>query len=306
MTTTTTLQKTAKRRSKLAQAQARAAWGLSAPALILLFLFMILPFLMSVYYSFTNKALVDNPKNPFKFVGLANYMKMFTNRSAKQAFVNTFYYTVMLVPAVMVFATLLALLVNRKTRGVTFFRTIYFSPQVVTMTVVAVIWGYIFSGAQDGLLNSLMALFGVEPQRWLQDTKLAMPCIAIMSIWQCLGMQMIIILGGLQFIPEELYEASTIDGCTSVQQFFYVTIPMLKNTLVYVFISNTIYSLRLFTQVYVLTEGGPRGATTSLVYLMYQSGFTNNQVGYSSALAVVFFIIVLAISLIQNKVTEGE
>ena len=306
MTTTTTLQKTAKRRSKLAQAQARAAWGLSAPALILLFLFMILPFLMSVYYSFTNKALVDNPKNPFKFVGLANYMKMFTNRSAKQAFVNTFYYTVMLVPAVMVFATLLALLVNRKTRGVTFFRTIYFSPQVVTMTVVAVIWGYIFSGAQDGLLNSLMALFGVEPQRWLQDTKLAMPCIAIMSIWQCMGMQMIIILGGLQFIPEELYEASTIDGCTSVQQFFYVTIPMLKNTLVYVFISNTIYSLRLFTQVYVLTEGGPRGATTSLVYLMYQSGFTNNQVGYSSALAVVFFIIVLAISLIQNKVTEGE
>lgn len=306
MTTTTTLQKTAKRRSKLAQAQARAAWGLSAPALILLFLFMILPFLMSVYYSFTNKALVDNPKNPFKFVGLANYMKMFTNRSAKQAFVNTFYYTVMLVPAVMVFATLLALLVNRKTRGVTFFRTIYFSPQVVTMTVVAVIWGYIFSGAQDGLLNSLMALFGVEPQRWLQDTKLAMPCIAIMSIWQCLGMQMIIILGGLQFIPEELYEASTIDGCTSVQQFFYVTIPMLKNTLVYVFISNTIYSLRLFTQVYVLTEGGPRGATTSLVYLMYQSGFTNNQVGYSSALAVVFFIIVLAISLIQNRVTEGE
>lgn len=306
MTTTATLKRIAKRRSKLAQAQARAAWGLSAPALILLFLFMILPFLMSVYYSFTNKALVDTPKNPFRYVGLANYIKMFTNRSAKQAFVNTFYYTVMLVPAVMVFATLLALLVNRKTRGVTAFRTIYFSPQVVTMTVVAVIWGYIFSGAEDGLLNSLMALFGVQPQRWLQDPDLAMPCIAIMSIWQCLGMQMIIILGGLQFIPEELYEASTIDGCSSIQQFFYVTIPMLKNTLVYVFISNTIYSLRLFTQVYVLTEGGPRGATTSLVYLMYQAGFTNNQVGYSSALAVVFFIIVLAISLIQNYLTEGE
>ena len=306
MTTTATLKRIAKRRSKLAQAQARAAWGLSAPALILLFLFMILPFLMSVYYSFTNKALVDTPKNPFRYVGLANYIKMFTNRSAKQAFVNTFYYTVMLVPAVMVFATLLALLVNRKTRGVTAFRTIYFSPQVVTMTVVAVIWGYIFSGAEDGLLNSLMALFGVQPQRWLQDPDLAMPCMAIMSIWQCLGMQMIIILGGLQFIPEELYEASTIDGCSSIQQFFYVTIPMLKNTLVYVFISNTIYSLRLFTQVYVLTEGGPRGATTSLVYLMYQAGFTNNQVGYSSALAVVFFIIVLAISLIQNYLTEGE
>lgn len=306
MTTTTTLKRTAKRRSsKLARAQARAAWGLSAPALILMFLFMILPFFMAVYYSFTNKSLVDNPKNLFRFVGLDNYVKMFTNKTAKQAFFNTFEYTILLVPTVLVLSTLLALLVNRKAKGVTFFRTIYFSPQVVTMTVVAVIWGYILSGSADGLLNSLLAAFGMEPKRWLQDPNLAMPCIAVMSIWQCLGMQMIIMLGGLQFIPEELYEAGTIDGCNSVQQFFYITIPMLKNTLVYVFISNTIYSLKLFTQVYVLTEGGPRGATTSLVYLMYQAGFTNNQVGYASALAVVFFIIVLLISLVQNKLTEG-
>ena len=119
-------------------------------------------------------------------------------------------------------------------------------------------------------------------------------------------MQMIIVLGGLQFIPEELYEAGMIDGANTWQQFIYITVPQLKNTLVYVFISNTIYSLKMFTQVYMLTSGGPANSTTTLVYLMYTEGFTNNRVGYTSAMAVVFFLIVLVISLIQNKVTEGD
>lgn len=302
-----TLKNTAKRRSsKLARSQARAAWGLSAPALIIMFIFMILPFFMAIFYSFTNRRLVVNPKNPTAFVAWGNYVKLFTNRTAKQAFFNTFEYTVILVPAVLVLATLLALLINRKAKGVTIFRMIYFSPQVVTMTVVTVIWGFFFSSTADGLFNSIFRFFGLPAQRWLQDAKLAMPSIAIMSIWQCLGMQMIIVLGGLQYIPEELYEACTIDGANSWQQLIYLTIPQLKNTLVYVFISNTIYSLKMFTQVYMLTQGGPNHATTTLVYLMYEEGFTNNRVGYTSAIAVVFFLMVLVISLIQNKVTGGD
>lgn len=296
----------AKRRSQLSRAQAKAAWGLSAPAIIIMFLFMILPFFMSVFYSFTDRRLVLNPNKPTKFVGWSNYIKTFTNKTALQAFWNTFEYTIILVPVVLILATLLALLVNRKAKGVTFFRMIYFSPQVVTMTVVTVIWGFFFSSTSDGLFNSILGVFGIPAQKWLQDTSLAMPSIAIMSIWQCVGMQMIIMLGGLQFIPEELYEAGTIDGANTWQQFIYITIPQLKNTLVYVFISNTIYSLKMFTQVYMLTQGGPAGSTTTLVYLMYQEGFTNNRVGYTSAMAVVFFLIVLAISLIQNKLTEGD
>ena len=293
----------AKRGSQMSRAQAKAAWGLSAPAIIIMFLFMILPFFMSVFYSFTDRRLVLNPNKPTKFVGWANYIKTFTNKTALQAFWNTFEYTIILVPVVLILATLLALLVNRKAKGVTFFRMIYFSPQVVTMTVVTVIWGFFFSSTADGLFNSILRVFGVPAQKWLQDTTLAMPSIAIMSIWQCVGMQMIIMLGGLQFIPEELYEA---DGANTWQQFIYITIPQLKNTLVYVFISNTIYSLKMFTQVYMLTQGGPAGSTTTLVYLMYQEGFTNNRVGYTAAMAVVFFLIVLVISLIQNKLTEGD
>lgn len=191
----------AKRRSQMSRAQAKAAWGLSAPAIIIMFLFMILPFFMSVFYSFTDRRLVLNPNKPTKFVGWANYIKTFTNKTALQAFWNTFEYTIILVPVVLILATLLALLVNRKAKGVTFFRMIYFSPQVVTMTVVTVIWGFFFSSTADGLFNSILRVFGVPAQKWLQDTTLAMPSIAIMSIWQCVGMQMIIMLGGLQFIP---------------------------------------------------------------------------------------------------------
>lgn len=294
------------RKSKLARSQARAAWGLSAPALSIMTVFMIIPFFMAIFYSFTNRRLVVSAKKPTEFVCLDNYIKLFTNRTAGQAFYNTFEYTLILVPAVLILATLLALLINRKAKGVTAFRMIYFSPQVVTMTVVTVIWGFFFSSTSDGLVNSILHIFGIPPQKWLQDTALAMPAIAIMSIWQCVGMQMIIVLGGLQYIPEELYEACTIDGANSLQQFFYLTIPQLKNTLVYVFISNTIYSLKMFTQVYMLTQGGPNHSTTTLVYLMYEEGFTNNRVGYTSAIAVVFFLMVLVISLIQNKVTGGD
>lgn len=293
------------RPGRLARSQARAAWGLSAPALIIMFLFMILPFFMAVFYSFTNRQLVVSPKRPTTFVGWDNYVKVFTNKTALNAFFCTFEYTIILVPCVLVLATLLALLINRKAKGVTIFRTIYFSPQVVTMTVVTVIWRTFFSSGSEGLFNTIATAFGGQPQNWLQSSSLAIPSIAIMSIWQCLGMQMIIMLGGLQFIPEELYEAGTIDGANTWQQFIYITVPQLKNTLVYVFISNTIYSLKLFTQIYMLDDRLPKDVT-SLVYLMYDAGFTDKRVGYASALAVVFFLMVMVISLIQNKITERD
>lgn len=286
--------------------EALTGWLFSAPALIGVSIFMILPFCMSVIFSFTNKMLVQKPGEPLDFVFLDNYIKLFTNDLAHKAFLNTLLYAVMVVPTTILLGTLLAVFVNSKLRGVKIFRTIYFSPQVVTMTVVAVVWAFIFSSGESGLMNSVLQLFGLEPQRWLQDTQWAMFCIAVMYIWQSLGLQMLIVLGGLQYIPEELYEAAYLDGCNSFQKFWRITVPMLKNTLVYVLISTTINTLKLFTQVYVLTNGGPQNATTSVVYLLYKSGFINQQVGYSSAIAVVFFIIVFVISEIQNYVIGKE
>ena len=284
----------------LQRAQARTAYVLCLPALIFIAIFIILPFSMSVIYSFTDRMLVQRAGKAVEFTGLANYIKVLTNSTSQKAFRNTAIYAVMVVPAIVVLGTVLAVYVNRQLRGVKIFRAIYFSPQVVTMTVVAVVWSFIFSPGSTGLLNSFLGLFGIKAQTWLSDPKWALACIAIMFIWQSLGLQMIIILGGLQYIPEELYEAALLDGCNSVQKFFYVTIPLLRNTMVYVLVSVTISTLKLFTQVYVLTNGGPQNATVSVVYLLYKVGFLNNQLGYSSAIAVVFFLIVMIISLIQN------
>ena len=212
----------------------------------------------------------------------------------------------MVVPSILILAVLLAVLINRKAKGIALFRMIYFSPQVITMTVVAVVWAFIYSPGENGLLNSFLGLFGIEPQLWLKSSSQAMPSIAFMSVWQALGMQAVIVLGGLQYISPDLYEAGKVDGCNSIQEFFYITLPLLRNTITYVIVTNTISSLRLFTQVYVLTNGGPMGATNSIVFQMYKTGFNNNQVGYASAMAVVFCGTVLIISILQNKYLGGE
>lgn len=250
--------------------------------------------------------LVQRVGREVEFVGLQNYFRIFTNKTARIAFFNTGVYALMVVPAILILGTVLAVFVNKKLKGVGVFRAIYFSPQVVTMTVVAVVWSFIFSPGKSGLLNSFIGLFGIPAQTWLQNSRLAMFCLAVMYIWQAIGLQMLIILGGLQYIPAELYEASYLDGCSNFQRFFYITVPMLRNTLVYVLVSVTISSLKLFTQVYVLTNGGPRNSTVSVVYYLYKAGFIDNQIGYSSAVAVVFFFIVLVISLMQNYIVGKD
>ncbi len=295
-----------KKNFTLQKGQTRAAVYFCLPAMILASVFIILPFGMSVYYSFTDRLLIPKAGTETGFTGLSNYIKVFTNATTFTSIKNTFVYALIVVPSTLVIGTVLAVLVNQKLKGVKLFRLIYFSPQVVTMTVVAVVWSFIFSPRADGLLNSVIGLLGIEPQRWLQDADRALACIAVMYIWQTLGMQMLIILGGLQYISEDLYEAGQVDGCNAWNKFIHITVPGLKNTLVYVMISVLISSLKVFTQVYVLTNGGPSDATTTVVFQLYKAGFINGQIGYSSAISVVFFLLVLAISLIQNKLTKED
>lgn len=292
--------------SKLYRDQTRTAWLFSAPAIILITTFLVIPFIMSVVYSFTDKMLVARAGKPVLFVGLENYIKVFTNKVSRLSFINTFMYTLMVVPFILVFGTLLAVFVNRQLKGVSVFRAIYFSPQVVTMTVVVIVWSFILSSSRKGVLNSFLGIFGIPPMKFLSDPKQALASIALMYVWQAIGLQMVIILGGLQYISAELYEAADLDGCNAFQKFFYVTVPQLKNTLVYVFISVTIAAFKVFTPIYVLTNGGPRNSTMTVVYQLYKAGFLNNQQGYASAISVVFFLIVMTISLFQNHVIGKE
>ena len=221
---------------------------------------------------------------------------------------NNFYFVLIVVPLQTSFALLLALLVNQKIRGANLYRTIYFSPVVTTMVVVAVVWTFLYNPGA-GTINAFIqtVTFGlVGPQDWLNDPALAFPSIMVLSIWQGVGFQMVIFLAGLQEISEEIYEAAAIDGCNRIQEFFRITLPQLRNTTIFVVIATTILAFQLFTQVDVMTKGGPGDATVTTILHVVNEGFRQQRIGYASAITVVFFLIVLVISIIQRLVVPEE
>ncbi len=284
--------------------QSRAAWAMSAPALIVLTIFLIVPFVTAFILSFTNRTLIMGPTQSLKFTGLRNYIRLFSDEDFFFSLRNTLKFVIIVAPVQSALALGLAMMINKRSPGINIFRGIFFSPVVITMTVVAIVWALILDPSQNGFMNTFLnaITFGLfKGSKWLHAPESAMNSIIIISIWQGVGFQMIIFLSGLQYIPGTLYEAADIDGANKFQQFINVTIPQLKNTTVFVIISTTIAAFKLFTQVMVLTEGGPRKSTTTLIYMMYQEGFRNMKIGYASALAVVFFIFVLLISLVQRK-----
>jgi len=222
--------------------------------------------------------------------------------------VNNFYFALVVVPLQSAFALLLAMLVNQKIRGVRLFRALYFMPVVVPMVVVAVIWFFLYNPGVGTINAFLKAVsFGrLGPFNWLGDPKLAFPAIMLLSIWQGVGFQMVIFLAGLQEIPAELYEAAEVDGCNEVQKFLFVTLPQLRNTIIFVIVTTTILAFQLFTQVHVMTGGGPGEATMTTILHAVREGRYQLRAGYASAITVVFFLIVLAVSLAQRAVMREE
>ncbi len=217
---------------------------------------------------------------------------------------NTLIFALVIAPLQGGLALALALLINSKIKGKVFFRTIYFMPVVTSMVVVSILW--IFFYQKDGLANEILSkvLPGFEPVAFLADPNLALPAIIFMSAWQGVGFHMIIWLAGLQTIPGELYEAATVDGANKWQQFRAVTWPGLQTTFVFVLIIISIQAMGLFTQVNVMTQGGPLDSTTTIVFHLFREGFRKNEIGYSSAIAIVFFVLVVLISVIQRRLTR--
>lgn len=285
-----------------------AAWSFCALPLFFLLLFLVTPFIIAFVISFTDQRLIPNPNLPTQFIALRNFLRLFSSPSFHQALLNTFVFAVVVVPLQTFLALLLAVLVNQKLRFINLFRTIYFSPVVTTMVVVSIIWYFLYNPG-EGLINQMISFisFGkLGPYNWLNDTALALPAIMILSVWQGVGFQMVIYLAGLQGIPDELYEAGRVDGANAWQQFWQITIPQLRNTTIFVIISTTILAFKLFTQVWVMTKGGPQGATKTIIVLLYEEGFKMLRVGYASAIGVLFFLIVLAVSLIQRIYLKEE
>jgi multiple sugar transport system permease protein len=284
---------------------------LVTPALLGLVAFVAVPFLLAVGWLSTHRVNLANPDQPKKFMGLSYYQRLLDPGVPGSladkfygALLNNVTFAVVVVVVQTGLAVLLAVAVNRPSRFTTFFRGLFFLPVVFPMALVAVVWQLIYSPDQRGLLNAALgAVSGghVGPQDWLGNPHLAMMSIIVLSIWQGVGFQMVIILAGLQNVPRELYEAASIDRAGAWSQFRHVTLPGLRNTLVFVVLMTTLLALRLFDQVQILTPNND--ATRTVMSLDIEQ---RQNVGQAAAISVVFFVLALAVMLVQRLVIREE
>ncbi|MCU7918359.1 MAG: sugar ABC transporter permease [Candidatus Thiodiazotropha sp. (ex Epidulcina cf. delphinae)] len=287
--------------------QTPTALMLAIPALLGLALFILLPFLTALALAFTDLRL-GSPL-PVELVGLEQFRRIFSDADFLRALANNLLFAAVVVPLQTALALALALLLNQRLRGTVVFRTLFFMPVVFPMSLVAVIWTLIYAPGPNGMMNALLTLlsFGYwEAHDFLRDPVLALPAIMLLSIWQGSGFQMVILLAGLQSIPQELYEGAAMDGAGRRQQLFHITLPQLRNPLIFVMLVTTILAFRLFDQVQIMTRGGPDNATTTVMYETVEAVFTRQQVARACAMAVVFFLLVLAITWLQRRLVRQQ
>lgn len=294
------------RKRSLLGADTRTAWLFALPAGLLLLTFVVVPFVMAIVFSFTNHRLIS--PLPTRFVGLDNYVDTLTDGIFWKSLWNNTRFAVFVVPVQTAFALLLAVLINQGIRGRVAYRTIFFTPVTVVMAAAATIWVLLFNA--NGLVNAMLEVitFGNFSPDWLKDPTWSMPAIIIVSIWQGVGFQMVILLAALQDVPTELYEASAIDGATRWQQFRHVTVPGIRNALIFVLTITTILAMRLFDQAWLMptNPGGPLDSTRTMMIHMVDEGFGRQAIGRGSTIAVIFFTIVLAVTLLQRRFLREE
>lgn len=274
-----------------------AGYGFLLPNIVGFLVFTLLPVLASAVLSLYRWDIIRSPV----FVGLGNYLRLFTKDPFfYKILFNTAYYTFISVPLGMVCSLVLALLVNQRLTGITWFRAAYFMPVVSSTVAVALIWRWLYN-TDFGLVNSFLRVFGLPNIPWLTSTRWAMPALILMSIWKNMGYHMVIFLAGLQGIDVRLYEAAEIDGASRWGKFRYVTLPLLTPTIFFVLVTSVIGSFQVFALALVMTEGGPGYATSTLVLFIYNNAFQWFKMGYAAALAWILFAIVFIATLIQMR-----
>ena len=283
------------------------AWLFLLPALFLLGLFVLWPTLRAVRWSFTDANLLR--PGVAESVGTANYSDLLRDPRFRQAFRNTALFALMVVPVQTAMAFFLALWVNRPEPCWRWLRTVFFVPVVVSLPVLAILWTLLYQparGDQAGLVNVLVMQMGLSPQRWLQDPHLALPALAVMSVWQGVGFQMLIFLAGLQQLDPQGLEAAKIDGANARQRLLHLIVPGMKPSIVFVVTATLILSFRLFAQPYLMTRGGPEGRTRSLIQFIYETTFQDRALGLASAGVVLFLGLVTLLTLLQRLAVREE
>ncbi|MBK8021965.1 MAG: sugar ABC transporter permease [Chloroflexi bacterium] len=280
------------RKHRLRFEEYRAAAILLAPAIIGLFVFALFPVFEAFRMSFYDAPLLS-PRR--EFVGLENYNDILMDTVFHTAIVNTIVYAIAVVVLQVVLALVLAMLIKDKFPGVGFFRTAYIIPIVTSLVVVSTVWKIMFH-TDNGLINSVLQMFSIAPVRWLTDPNVSLFSIVIIGVWKEVGFSMLVLLGGIQSIPGDLYEAASIDGASDWKTFWRITLPLLRRALLFVVVLSTVNAFKIFIPIYVITSGGPSDSTQTIVHYIYETVFRYFKLGYGSALSFVLLAIVLALT----------
>jgi len=261
-------------------------------------LFLIYPLINGFRMSFFEWDLFGEPQ----FIGLENFSKMFNDPTFWSSLWHTIYFVILTVPILVILGFLMALLLNSNIYMKRLFRMLFFFPYILSITIVSSIWVFLYQ-PNFGIIEKIFEIIGINYTGWLLNPKTAMPAIALTTIWWTLGFNVILYLAGLQEISESVYEAATIDGANSLQKTIFITIPLLKRTHALVLVLQTMASLQIFGQVYIMTGGGPQGSTRVLIQYIYDQGFRYFRMGYAQAMALFFFAIMFVIAFIQIRLT---
>jgi multiple sugar transport system permease protein len=270
-----------------------------APGLIIFSIFTVFALLFAFYLTFHEWSIIE-PDKPF--VGLDNYKDMVDDEDFRRSVINTVYFTGGSVPLGMATGLGIALLLNQSLRGRGFLRTMYYLPVVTPFVVTAIIWKWLYNG-DFGLFNYYLLKTHLihDPLLWLSDKNLAMPAVILMTVWTSVGFSMVVYLAGLQSIPEELYEAARVDGAGPFARLRHITVPMLAPTTLFLLVIGIIGSFQVFTQIFIMTNGGPVNRTTTMVYYIYESAFKFYEMGYASTLAFALFLMLLVFTALQLR-----
>lgn len=273
------------------------------PGLIHFSIFTLFAVGFAFYISFHEWNII-RPEKPF--VGLENYLRLIQDPRFHRAVFNTLTFMVG-VPLNLISGLAVALLLNTKVRGQALFRAMFYLPVVTPLVVSSIIWKWLYQG-DYGLLNYYLLKFGIIEEKifWLADPNLALPALILMGIWGGTGATMVIYLAGLQSIPEEMYDAAKVDGANALQRLLYITIPLLRPTTFFLFVTGIIGAFQIFTEVYIMTNGGPLNRTTTIGYYLYTNAFRELDMGYATAMAFVLFGMIFSFTLLQWKFTRGD
>jgi multiple sugar transport system permease protein len=283
--------------------EGRSALWFLAPFVALYLLFVAGPTLYGLVMSFFDASLVRPGLSDF--VGLQNYAEALGSSDFWASLWHTVWFTVLTTPPLVVLAFVFALLADRVSHGRAFFRFCFFAPYVLPSAVMALIWVWLYTPA-IGLFSDLLSRVGLTPPNWLGDPNWAMPSVAIATVWWTLGFNFVLYLAGLQDIPRDLYEAAALDGAGPWQQIRRITIPMLGRTTTLVAVLQVIASLKIFDQIYIMTQGGPNFSTRPVLEYVYDTGFTDFRIGYSAAVSMLFFVVVIAVSAVWFRTIRSQ